>query len=175
MLRDGFNCGLFANAFAAVTGDIAYRVFLWYNYNARTFVRVLRKREAEFISEVSICCGKQRLQDFWYLSCMILQVKKAHIVWKKPIFYFDFCRFSYTFWLKGVFNFLKEDNLISLARGLSTRVYPDSLCWVLFYSASLFLHLRVTLYLTHDEVNFKDRLVFLHLKKNLKKSWFFVP
>lgn len=125
MLRDGFNCGLFANAFAAVTGDIAYRVFLWYNYNARTFVRVLRKREAEFISEVSICCGKQRLQDFWYLSCMILQVKKAHIVWKKPIFYFDFCRFSYTFWLKGVFNFLKEDNLISLARGLSRLIYPS--------------------------------------------------
>ena len=113
MLRDGFNCGLFTNAFAAVTGDIAYRVFLWYNYNARTFVRVLRKREAEFISEVSICCGKQRLQDFWYLSCMILQVKKAHIVWKKPIFYFDFCRFSYTFWLKGVFNFLKENNKFS--------------------------------------------------------------
>ena len=125
MLRDGFNCGLFANAFAAVSGDIAYRVFLWYNYNARTFVRVLRKREAEFISEVSICCGKQRLQDFWYLSCMILQVKKAHIVWKKPIFYFDFCRFSYTFWLKGVFNFLKEDNLISLARGLSRLIYPS--------------------------------------------------
>ena len=125
MLRDGFNCGLFANAFAAVTGDIAYRVFLWYIYNARTFVRVLRKREAEFISEVSICCGKQRLQDFWYLSCMILQVKKAHIVWKKPIFYFDFCRFSYTFWLKGVFNFLKEDNLISLARGLSRLIYPS--------------------------------------------------
>lgn len=125
MLRDGFNCGLFANAFAAVTGDIAYRVFLWYNYNARTFVRVLRKREAEFISEVSICCGKQRLQDFWYLSCMILQVKKAHIVWKKPIFYNDFYRFSYTFWLKGVFNFLKEDNLISLARGLSRLIYPS--------------------------------------------------
>ena len=125
MLRDGFKCGLFANAFAAVTGDIAYRVFLWYNYNARTFVRVLRKREAEFISEVSICCGKQRLQEFWYLSCMILQVKKAHIVWKKPIFYFDFCRFSYTFWLKGVFNFLKEDNLISLARGLSRLIYPS--------------------------------------------------
>ena len=136
MLRDGFNCGLFANAFAAVTGDIAYRVFLWYNYNARTFVRVLRKREAEFISEVSICCGKQRLQDFWYLSCMILQVKKAHIVWKKPIFYFDFCRFSYTFWLKGVFNFLKEDNLISLARGLSRLIYPSlsrflMLCFIL--------------------------------------------
>ena len=139
MLRDGFNCGLYANAFAAVTGDIAYRVFLWYIYNARTFVmRVLRKREAEFFSEVSICCGKQRLQDFWYLSCMILQVKKAHVVWKKRIFYFDFRRFSYTFWLRACLIFLKKITYKSSPR-LIEAYLPEfiPIPYVEFYSTLL--------------------------------------
>ena len=47
-----------------LTEDIAYWALII--DNAITFNRVITKREAECISEGSIFCGKQKLQDFWY-------------------------------------------------------------------------------------------------------------
>ena len=56
------------------------------------------------ISKVSICCGKQKLQDFWPLIELyrVWQGKKAQIVSRKRIFWSNFSPFSHTLWLKSV-------------------------------------------------------------------------
>ena len=63
--------------------------------NAKTFKRVLRKREAECIFEANICSGKQKLQGFWYLKCIWFDkerkpIKETYILFQLSQFFLYF-------------------------------------------------------------------------------------
>ena len=89
--KDGSNSRLFTITFSAdilqviLTTQSCFDIF-----RMREHIMECLEQEKLSISKASICCCKQRLQDFWPLIelCRVWQGKKVQIVSKKTV-YFD--------------------------------------------------------------------------------------
>ena len=128
------------------------------------------EQEKLSISKASICCGKQRLQDFWPLIelCRVWQGKKVQIVSKKRIFWSNFPPFSHTLWLKSVLDFHKSDQFYVEHRRLLMFSF------ILFCFTDLTFAFYFIFLLTHDKTTSRIFLLSCIWRRLDKNSWFLV-